>query len=237
MKIIILDTETTDLGDNARLIQLAYKNMETGDVVDEFFKPPVPISYGALATHHTTEKMLADKPEFISSKCQKTLIKLLKNGILVAHNALFDINILKNEGVKTNKYIDTLRVSMHTLESEQYKLQYLRYALKLDVEGLAHNALGDIAVLESLFEYLKNTIKNKFSLGRDNEIIEKMLELTQSPIMLKVFAFGKYKGKTFEDVASADRGYLEWLYDSEFKKPQLNQNEELIYTLKEWLHL
>ena len=51
MHLILLDTETTDL-QNARLIQLAYKNLGSGEVVNEFFKPPVPISYGAMATHH-----------------------------------------------------------------------------------------------------------------------------------------------------------------------------------------
>ena len=237
MQIIVLDTETTDLDKDARLIQLAYKNIMTGEVVDEYFKPPVPISYGAMATNHITEEMVADKPIFDGSDHQANLIKVLEDNILVAHNALFDINILKNEGVKTNKYIDTLRVSMHLLDCEQYKLQYLRYFLKLDVEGLAHNASGDIAVLEPLFEHLKNIVKDKFSLDSDNEIFQKMMELTQTPILLEVFTFGKYNGKTFEEVNRVDPGYLKWLYESESKKDQLSQNEELVYTLKKHLNI
>ena len=32
---IYLDLETTDLGENARIVQLAYKNTETNEVVNE----------------------------------------------------------------------------------------------------------------------------------------------------------------------------------------------------------
>jgi len=237
MQIIALDTETTGLAPTARLVQLAYKNLTTGEVVDEYFKPPVPILFTAMATHHITEKMVEDKQVFEGSEHQANLIKILKDNILVAHNAQFDINILKNEGVKTNKYIDTLRVSMHLLNCDRYNIQYLRYFLGLEIDGVAHNASGDVAVLEPLFEHLKNVAKEKFSLKSDDEIMQKMMELTQTPILLKVFAFGKYEGKTFEEVNKENSGYLKWLYESESKKDLLSQNEELVYTLKKHLNI
>jgi DNA polymerase III epsilon subunit-like protein len=235
MQIILLDTETTDLGDDARLVQLAYKNLATGDELNEYFNSPRPISYQAMASHHITQEMIADKLVFERSKQQADLIKLLADNILVAHNALFDIKILKNEGVKTNQYIDTLRVARHLIESEDYKMQYLRYFLKLKAEGQAHDAMGDVIVLEALFEHLKNVAKEKFSFKTDEEIFQKMLELTQAPALLKTFQFGKYLGKTFEEVCEIDRGYLEWLYNSESKKEAAVQNEELVYTLKTFL--
>jgi exodeoxyribonuclease X len=235
MQIIILDTETTDLDEQARLVQLAYKNMMTGDEVCEYFKPPVPISYGAMAITHITEAMVADKPTFSGSNFQIDLGKILIDNILVAHNALFDIKILSNEGVKTNKYIDTLRVARHLIDSEQYKLQYLRYFLKLDVEGQAHDAMGDVIVLESLFKHLKEIIKEKFALNSDSEIFQKMMELTQEPVLLKLFTFGKYNGKTFEEVNKLDQGYLKWLFASESSKDKHSQNEELVFTLKKYL--
>lgn len=235
MQIILLDTETTDLIIQARLVQLAYKNIATGDEVNEYFKPPVPISYGSMAVHHITNEMVADKPTFVGSKYQADLIKILTDNILVAHNALFDIKILNNEGVEIDKYIDTLRVAKHLIDCEQYNLQYLRYFLKLKVQGQAHDALGDVIVLESLFDYLKNIVKEKFSLNSDDEIFEKMLELTQLPVLLNVFMFGKYLGKTFEEISEVDQGYLDWLYRSELSKDEFNQNEDLLYTLKNYL--
>lgn len=236
MDILFLDTETTDI-ENARLIQLAYKNALTGETVNDYFKPPVPISYGAMATHHVTNEMVADKPVFQGSSHQATLVEKLSTSILVAHNAPFDIQVLKNEGVGVSTHIDTLRVARHMLTSEQYALQYLRYSLGLNVAGAAHDALGDVLVLEALFDYLQVLIKNTFGLSSDEEVIQKMLEFTQTPALLRSFSFGKYRGKTFVDVSAQDRGYLEWLYGSEAAKSVTDQNGELMHTLKYYLKL
>ena len=245
MPLLFLDTETTDKTPDSRLLQLAYKDTTTGESVNEYFKPPagVTISFGAMAVHHITPKMVADKVEFQGSPARSRLQELLKDHLLVAHNAPFDAKILANEGITVDpaRTIDTLRVSKHLIpESEQYKLQYLRYALNLDgaleAPAFPHDAAGDVIILESLFNHLGSVIQQKFTLGGTDEIIKKMLELTQTPVLLQTFAFGKYINKTFQEVASADRGYLEWLAASESKKPKPDQNEELVYTLGWWLN-
>ncbi len=236
--IILLDTETTGLDENTRLVQLAYKNLATGEVVNEYFKPPVPITFGAMATHHVTNEMVADKPDFAGSAEQQTLIAALKKNILVAHNAAFDIGVLKNEGVATEKYIDTLQVVKHLINCERYDLQYLRYFLNFDVPAAtAHDALGDVIILEKLFEHLKKLVAEKMDLKIDEEVANKMIELTKTPILLNVINFGKYKGKTFTEITQIDPGYLQWLHDSESKKAKWEQNESLIYTLKRHIYL
>ena len=133
------------------------------------------------------------------------------------------------------KYLDTLRLTRHLLESPQYNLQYLRYSLGLNVDGSAHDALGDVLVLEALFEYLKNQTKEQYKLESEDEIINKLLELNDMPVLLDTINFGKHKGKTFAEVAKNDKSYLQWLYGSESEKPEADQNEELVYTLKHYL--
>lgn len=162
---------------------------------------------------------------------------MLEDNMFVAHNALYDIGILRNEGVGVESYIDTLRVSRHVIVSEQYKLHYLRYFLKLNVDGQAHDAWGDVAVLEALFEYLKTVVKDAFNLEGDEAIIKKMFELTNTPVLMPIFKFGKYTGKTFDEVSLIDRGYLEWLYDSEMRNDPARQSEDLLFTLKHYLNL
>lgn len=235
MKIIFLDTETTDIVDGARLVQLAYKVPATGAIVNEYFKPTVPISYGSMAVHHITNEAVENKPAFIGSSHYTELEALLKDNIVVAHNAPFDLGILKAEGLETNNYIDTLRVAKHMLVAEQYKLQYLRYSLHLNVTGTAHDALGDILVLEALFYHLVIVVREKFGCTTDAEVVEKMLMLTREPVLMRAFTFGKYRGQTVEDVSSQDPGYLQWLYGSETTKKPAEQNEELVYTLKHYL--
>lgn len=238
MDIILLDTETTGIDETAKLVQLAYKNLNTGDIVNEYFKPPIPISFGSMAVHHITNEQVADKPSFDGSDIQSVLAKLLTKNIMVAHNALFDMMILVNEGLSIGKYIDTLRVAKHVLTSEQYSMQYLRYSLGLKVtEVVAHDALGDIIVLEALFIYLKDIVKDKFKLSSDDEIYNKMMELTQTPVVLDTIQFGKYKGKSFGEIFVIDRRYLEWLYGSETQKSEIEQNEDLVHTLKEYLEV
>ena len=61
MNILFLDTETTGL-ENGRIVQLAYKNRGDKDTFVEYYKPPVPIEFGAMGTHHITEKMVANEP-------------------------------------------------------------------------------------------------------------------------------------------------------------------------------
>lgn len=69
MKICFLDTETTGLS-NGRLVQLAYEVYDSEDTGSNglckncTYKPPVPIELEAMATHHITEKMVADMPPF-----------------------------------------------------------------------------------------------------------------------------------------------------------------------------
>ncbi len=235
MNIVFLDTETTDLDPTRRLVQLAYKNPASGVVVNEYFKPPMPISFGAMAIHHITNEMVAEKPEFAGSGFFNDLTRELGESVVVAHNAAFDVEVLKNEGATVGKNIDTLRVARHVLVSEQYGLQYLRYFLNLNVAGVvAHDALGDILVLEALYGKLKQAAAEKYGLDSDDAVIAKMIELTNTPVMLNSVNFGKYRGKTFAEVSATDLGYLEWLFGSESAKSVAEQNEDLIATLKHY---
>jgi len=86
-----------------------------------------------------------------------------------------------------------------------------------------------------LFEYLKMQVAEQYSLASKDDIIDKMLELTQMPVLLDLFNFGKYKGRKFADIAKEDQGYLDWLYGSETNKPLHDQNEDLVYTLKNYI--
>ena len=242
MNVIFLDTETTGLEDKARLVQLAYKTRDTGEEVNQLFNPNIDISIESMSIHHITNQMVVDKENFENSNIKEKLQNDLKTNILVAHNALFDIKILENESIKVdyNRYIDTCRVAQHLIESNTHKLQYLRYLLELDLgdkEINPHDAWSDILVLEVLFDNLVEKIKKDFDLKTDEEIIERMILLSKTPILLKDIRFGKYKGQTFAEIAEKDKSYLDWLYNSESSKTESEQNENLVFTLKKYLNI
>lgn len=231
MKFVFLDTETTgNMPATDRLCAIAYKIDD--HVRHELFKPPFPISVDAMATHHITNEMVADKSAFPGSQMHTELGELLAKNVLVAHNAPFDIGILANEGVPVSQYICTYRVARH-LDAEgvipRYGLQYLRYFLNLNVDGVrAHDAAGDIKVLEALFSRLQPKLS-----------VEKMIEVSQQPVLFRTLNFGKYKGEKIEDVAKKDRGYLEWLLNQK-QDPKATSKygdeADWIYTLQYYLY-
>ena len=44
--------------------------------------------------------------------------------------------------------------------------------------------------------------------------VEKMLEISNSPTLLRTLKFGKYRGQKIEDIAQQDPDYLRWMLKS-----------------------
>lgn len=233
-KIIFLDTETT--GNEPKkdfLCQLAFKTDD--ETFNELYKPSIPIPPEASAVHHITNKMVSDKKAFTESDEYERIKKLLEspNSIMVAHNNKFDYEMLKNEDITPANTICTLRVARALDKNNvipQYRLQFLRYYLDIDIEAEAHDALGDVLVLEKLYGRLLDKIIKEDGLSEE-KAIERMIDISSRPSIMNMFNFGKYNGKTVADVARVDPGYLEWvLAQKEQTNPETE--EDWIYTLK-----
>jgi DNA polymerase III epsilon subunit-like protein len=236
-KIIFLDTETT--GNEPKkdfLCQLAYKTED--ETFCELYKPSIPIPPEASAITHITNKHVADKPTFKDSLEYKKIKSLLedKNSVMVAHNNKFDFEILRNENITAANTICTLRVARALDKNNvipQYRLQFLRYYLDIDIEAEAHDALGDVLVLEKVYERLLDKIMKEDNITEE-DAIEKMIDISSRPSLMNMFNFGKYNGKTVEEVAQMDRGYLEWMLTQKEQNNPENE-EDWIYTLKHYL--
>jgi exodeoxyribonuclease X len=236
--LIFLDTETTGKGPLDRLCQVAYKF--NGTEKEALFLPPLPIEIEAMAVTHITNKMVADKESFFDSAMKKELAEIFSVGnILVAHNAAFDVEMLKREDLAVEKIIDTFKIAQHldkNAEVPRFGLQYLRYYFDLEVENaMAHDALGDVRVLEKLFENFFE--KMILEVGSEEAAIEKMLEISKKPIFVKKFNFGKYNGKLVGEVAMQDKRYLRWLWEEKIKtRDSGGENDEnWIFTLEHYL--
>ncbi len=246
--IIFFDTETT--GNEPKkdfLCQLAYKTDK--ETFNELYKPEIAIPPEASAITHITNKMVADKPAFKESNDYKKVKELFESNdsVVVAHNAKFDLAIMNNEDIKPKNFICTLRVARALDKNNvipQYKLQYLRYYLDIEIDATAHDALGDVLVLEKLYERLLDKImKEDSSDSKDgtlhdfaksqDEAIEKMIEISSKPSLMTMFNFGKHNGKTVEEVRDIDKGYLEWMLTQKEQNP--DNEEDWIYTLKHYL--
>jgi len=219
MKIIMLDTETTGNKEEDRICQLSYlvmnENLEIEEIHNELVKPPLPISYEAMAVHHITNEMVEDKPQIKHTDAYKRLKELNSpENLIVIHNAKFDLDMLKKEGFNSFfKLIDTFRILKHLLPEGKFSLQYNRYALglykkekdickKYNIEINAHDALGDVIVLGLLFEYIVRNF---------DKSIEELIELTTKPVLHDKFYQGKYKFEKIKDILIKDPDYIEYM--------------------------
>jgi DNA polymerase III epsilon subunit-like protein len=223
--LIFLDTETTGNGPADRLCQVAFKT-ENGQAVNELFNPGMPITIDAMTVHHITNEMVRDKPPFRDSETWRKLQDMVVSdgAVMVAHNAGFDVDMLKKEGIETKNVICTLKLARYfdkVAVIPRYSLQYLRYYLKLNVNANPHTALGDILVLEALF----NRINAKAAVEFGEDAISRMIEVSKNPVLYRRMPFGKHKGLKMEEVPV---DYLKWLTGTDLE-------EDLRYTIEQYL--
>ncbi|MDQ7023648.1 MAG: hypothetical protein Q9M97_09225 [Candidatus Gracilibacteria bacterium] len=241
------------LTSNGSMIQLAYRKLENGEKTDEnlFFMTDTKIEVGSMAVHGIYPKLLEKKSEgkYLDDNSRTMLEKEFTTNILVAHNMDFDKDVLGKEGIKYGeKLIDTLKVAktmwaegvLFNSEGnapEYVNLQYLRYFFELyeitDKDGVeecttAHDAFGDVIVLENIFYSLFERAKKELNIS-DEKTLEIMQRITAKEFsMIKTMRIGKYRGKSFEEVAKLDKGYLEWVTKADF-------TDDIKYTCNVWL--
>jgi len=240
---VLFDTETTGNQENDRIIQvgaMVVHDKENIEIFDELCSTSVPISIEAMEVHNITPEVIEGKAPFAQTRFAK-VVETYNNeeNYLIAHNIGFDLGMLEKEGF-TNRYtlIDTVRVARHLLpDSPYHRLQYLRYALelykteeaeakKLGITIKAHDAIGDVLVMKLLLSKLVALTQEQFP---GVNPMQKMAELTKTPVLIKTFKFGKYKDREIEEVAREDMGYLQWMYKN------LDLDEDMQYTLKQYL--
>ena len=243
-KYILFDTETTGNQEHDRIIQIGAMIVHSRDeieVFDELCMAPVPISIEAMEVHNITPELVADKGLYDETDFA---IKLLQynqeENFLIAHNIAFDLAMLEKEGFENNyTLIDTLRCAKHLLpESPNHRLQYLRYALELyqieqkEAQNLgitikAHDAIGDVLVMKLLLSKLLRLSQENFP---DVNPMQKLVELTQTPVMIRRFKFGKYKDREIAEIINEDRGYIQWM------RGNLELDEDMKFTLDYYLN-
>ena len=229
--VICLDTETTGDGKEDRVIQLAFLVAEEGHEIEmhnTLCRAEVPLKFDAMAVHHITPERLEGLPHLCETGAYQRLEWVnVPESWLVIQNAKFDLGMLAKDCFTSRmKLIDTMKVAQHLLpDSPRHALQYLRYSLGLyrrEDEFLemikAHDALGDVIVLYNLLRYFLES----------GVTLEKMAELTQTPVLMRTFGFGKYRGKKVEEVN--DPSYFEWCL-----KNMSDLSDDWRYTLEHYL--
>ena len=236
---VLFDTETTGNQEDDKVIQFGAMIVDKSGKVeafDELCSSDVAIKLEAMEVHNITPDLLVGKPKAVETNFYKRLEELNTNeNYLIAHNISFDIGMIKKEGfINQYQLIDTLRCAKHLFpELPYHRLQYIRYALELykveeteaakhNITIKAHDAIGDVLVMKLFLTKLVGKCREIYP---DYNPIEKLVDLTKTPVFIKTFKFGKHKGKDIEAVAREDAGYLNWM------RTNMELDEDLRYTL------
>lgn len=197
---VVLDLETTGLNPRSdEIMEIGAVKTRDGKVIDEFhtFVKPNKLNKKSLNITGITEDMLKDAPDIM--QVLPKLLEFIKDSILVAHNADFDMTFLKNilskSGIEFNPpYIDTLRLSQALLRN---KIKSFSLDKLVDHFGLGafqhHRALDDARVTVNVFWKLIELAKKKSitTFEKLNKLVENINPLVKHPQHVTVLVQNK----------------------------------------------
>ncbi len=184
---VAFDTETTGLDPaSGRIVEIGAVKFDRRGIIARYnvlINPEMPMPEEAGKVNGITDAMLKDKP--LIAAVFSDFFDFIGTGVLVAHNAPFDINYVNAELKRlkklplTNKVVDTRIFAKEVYTGlSSYALQDL--AVQLGITALeAHRAEDDARVCMELFE----KILNRF-LKNNPELVEKIRAETDAASLL-----------------------------------------------------
>ena len=226
-QIMVLDTECTHAQpDQAEIVELAVATWDQEwSYEHSLFGSKQPMPPEASAVTHIHPDWISHLSTFDQSMEQVVPMLVKDQSYFVSHNVNYDRHVLMrnlenlgNDLVNwvsdPDKWICTLRLSRRAWPHMMSHAQtYLRYALDLDVDQnlVSHRAWPDTQVCVSLFMRLVDELVSQGLLDADEDLAPQLVRLTQAPIPVTTWPFGKHKGKAFGDL---DTDYLLWCVDN-----------------------
>ena len=176
-----LDVETTGLdpASGHKICELAVVKSIDGQVVDELVtlvNPGKIIPTTAVSVHGITDLMVSQAPFF--RQISQNLLDFIKDSVIVAHNARFDLGFLKNElgnqglTLPDNNVIDTLGIARRYYTFPSNSLGRIARHIGIPLRD-EHRALGDVMTTKSVFEYfLQDLDRRGIRLKRLKDILK-----------------------------------------------------------------
>jgi DNA polymerase-3 subunit epsilon len=167
-RFAFLDIETTGLspwfGD--RICQIAIvitEGRRIKSTVDLILNPERELSPAASHINGLDESKLSAAPKFAEITDQ--LEALLKDAVIVCHNAKFDIQFLDNEyrklgrSVEYPNLIDTLLLARDNFDMDSYSLQFLADAFHVSNSLQESHAMTDAMTAKNVFFAMMDALK------------------------------------------------------------------------------
>ena len=167
-RFAFLDIETTGLspwfGD--RICQIAIvltEGKRIKSTIDLLINPERTLSPAAFHINGLDESKLADAPRF--EEITEQLESLLKDAVIVCHNAKFDIQFLDNEyrklgrSVEYPNLIDTLVLAREYFDLPSYSLHHLAEDFQVSTNMSGSRAQADAMTAKNIFFAMMEALK------------------------------------------------------------------------------
>ena len=181
MREIVLDTETTGFNpeEGHRLIEIGavevVNKVPTGRTYHQYINPERDIPADATAVHGITDEKVKDEPVF--AEIYTDMIEFIGDGIIVAHNAEFDMNFINYELKKVGhpsypktQVVDSLAIARAKFPGSPASLDALcrRYGIDLSERDF-HGALLDAQLLADVYLELMGGRQHGLSLSEQEK--------------------------------------------------------------------
>lgn len=157
----VFDVETPN-SRNDSICSIALVHVEEGTVTSEEYylvNPEDVFDDFNIGIHHITKAMVRNQPKF--PEIWTKISGYFTNGIVIAHNANFDLSVLSKAlqgsmlDIPDFSYLCTMKLSKKTfMDMEKYRLDYLCQRFDIELRR-HHDALCDTQACHSLFERIQ----------------------------------------------------------------------------------
>lgn len=182
---IVFDTETTGFKpeEGERLVEIGavelINHIPTGKTYHQYINPEREVPEEAFKVHGLNYEFLKNYPK-LSEIAQDFIDFVGDDGILVAHNASFDINFInyefKHHGFITydwDRVIDTLEIARNKFPGQRNSLDALCKRFNVDNSARTkHGALLDAELLAEVYLELLGGAEPTMSLDSEDTYIE-----------------------------------------------------------------
>ncbi len=165
LTFVVFDTETTGLSPGKdRIVEIGAIKIRNGTIIEErdwLINPGQPIPARVTKIHGITDEMVKDKPSFAA--VYPDFQAFVGDAILIAHNARFDVAMVKEEVERNNLshpgnvVIDSLKLFRTWYpEAETHKLSDLAAHVGITGDGFHRGDADSRFTALILFEGLKS---------------------------------------------------------------------------------
>lgn len=242
--LAFFDLETT--GTNVatdRIVEISIIRINpdgTEMVLTQRINPTIPIPAEATAVHGISDEAVSNEPTF--QEAGPKIAAFIGNSDLAGYNSnKFDIPLLVEEflragisfDIKSRRLVDVQNI-FHKMEPRTLKAAYKFYCQK-DLNN-AHSAEADARatyeILKAQLDCYKdvsiinadgievkpvvNDIKALHDFSFQNKNADLVGHIIYNNKNTEVFNFGKYKGKTVEEVFKIEPSYYDWMMKADF---------------------